>query len=679
MKGDVFEPNALVFAKIRGYPAWPAKVTAPLDDSKKPKKYSVFFFGTYEVATVKVEDLFAYNEKTKEKFGNVNVKRKGFLEAMQEIESSPDMDVTVVPPPATTAATPRPAAATLPGGTPKGRGRGKKRKEDASTPLESTAGKRRRVDSGDGPGATSAAPAAEPVLSRSGRKIKPKRFADADEGQTKSPATGRRQPASTPVVEPSIGEDATTPVVRREDTGEDEDEDDPMAEDEGEEVLPMDVAEGGAGDGPHEEAAQPVEEPVERRDVRYKPYPAHETEDIVRVADSASVQDTDDGRKVMYVKAKCGEMLEIDISDKERPKEFKSEKARIMWDTATAINLARLRHQLEQGEYIPDRLREKLLARADVADELKDKLKNDKKAEMRKSKLWWLRDEARMIEMDYHIKLNLIIDEQNHDKCIEVFKELSVMNMAPLMLKKNPEIVETVRKCRKYTGSAEIRELADKCYQRFKKMFVVPKGKMFREYFDEQLAMFRKVTEEMPEDKVVRMVRDPLFQRPGEESSDSEDENWPPAPPKTNGVAEKDKQTNGTGPADSQRKDKDKAGDPLDAQKEKDGAAKTEDETKDEPPAVAEEPAPAAEASTEGGSPQKAAGEAEPEPTAGGDTPAAETAAEETPARTETETAEGDMETAETEPSEEPAAKEAAETEEPSAAEEKESAEPAEQ
>ncbi|XP_043209466.1 PC4 and SFRS1-interacting protein-like isoform X2 [Amphibalanus amphitrite] len=609
MKGDVFEPNALVFAKIRGYPAWPAKVTAPLDDSKKPKKYSVFFFGTYEVATVKVEDLFAYNEKTKEKFGNVNVKRKGFLEAMQEIESSPDMDVTVVPPPATTAATPRPAAATLPGGTPKGRGRGKKRKEDASTP-------------------------------------------------------------------PSIGEDATTPVVRREDTGEDEDEDDPMAEDEGEEVLPMDVAEGGAGDGPHEEAAQPVEEPVERRDVRYKPYPAHETEDIVRVADSASVQDTDDGRKVMYVKAKCGEMLEIDISDKERPKEFKSEKARIMWDTATAINLARLRHQLEQGEYIPDRLREKLLARADVADELKDKLKNDKKAEMRKSKLWWLRDEARMIEMDYHIKLNLIIDEQNHDKCIEVFKELSVMNMAPLMLKKNPEIVETVRKCRKYTGSAEIRELADKCYQRFKKMFVVPKGKMFREYFDEQLAMFRKVTEEMPEDKVVRMVRDPLFQRPGEESSDSEDENWPPAPPKTNGVAEKDKQTNGPDPADGQRKDKDKAGDPLDAQKEKDAAAKTEDETKDEPPAAAEEPAPAAEASTDGGSPQKAAGEAEP--AAGGDAAAAETPAEETPARTETETAEGDMETAETEPAEEPAAKEVVDTEEPSAAE-KETAESAEQ
>ena len=43
----------------------------------------------------------------------------------------------------------------------------------------------------------------------------------------------------------------------------------------------------------------------------------------MRVADSASMQRGDDGRKVMYVKAKCGEMLEIDISDKDRPKEFK--------------------------------------------------------------------------------------------------------------------------------------------------------------------------------------------------------------------------------------------------------------------------------------------------------------------------------------------------------------------
>ena len=67
----------------------------------------------------------------------------------------------------------------------------------------------------------------------------------------------------------------------------------------------------------------PPELESERRDVRYKPYPAHETEDIVRVASAASLRRGEDGRKVMFVKAKCGEMLEIDISDRERPKEFK--------------------------------------------------------------------------------------------------------------------------------------------------------------------------------------------------------------------------------------------------------------------------------------------------------------------------------------------------------------------
>ncbi|XP_037082234.1 lens epithelium-derived growth factor-like [Pollicipes pollicipes] len=533
MKGDVFEPDALVFAKIRGYPAWPAKITAALDDGKKPKKYSVFFFGTYEVATVKVEDLFRYNAQSKEKYGSANLKRKGFADAMREIEESPDMEARPYPPPAPT--TPRTVSAgAAPGSTPKQRGRGRKRKEDASTPLE-PGGKRRRLDSGEAP--VAAAAAAEPQLSRSGRKIKPKRFAD-DEGRKKSsPAAGRRQ---TPAAQPAGGEpdeDELAPAVKTEEDDEDE---------EAEQPLPMDTAEeeeGGAGDGLAEDPlADPAGQPMdgqgddqppepERRDVRYKPYPCHETEDIIRVVDSATVEKQDDGRKVMYVKAKCGEMLEIDISDRERPKEFKSEKARIMWDTATAINLARLRHQLERGECVPERLREKLLARGDVAAEVKEKLKNEKRQEMRKSKLWWLRDEARLIELDYHIKLNLIIDEQNHEKCIKVFEELSQMNMAPLMLKKNPEIVETVRKCRKYTGSSEIRELADKCYQKFKKMFVVPPGKMFREYFDEQLAQFRKITADMPEEKVIRMVRDPLFQRPGEASSESEDEVWPPAPP----------------------------------------------------------------------------------------------------------------------------------------------------
>ena len=65
-------------------------------------------------------------------------------------------------------------------------------------------------------------------------------------------------------------------MVRHEDAAAEEEEDDPMAppgEDEGEEeeALPMEVAEGGAGDGPHEEAAQPAEEPGEQGGLKGQP------------------------------------------------------------------------------------------------------------------------------------------------------------------------------------------------------------------------------------------------------------------------------------------------------------------------------------------------------------------------------------------------------------------------
>ena len=59
-----------------------------------------------------------------------------------------------------------------------------------------------------------------------------------------------------------------------------------------------------------------------------------------------------------------------------------------MWDTATSINLRRMRTQLERGEFIPARLREKLLARADVAESFKEELRSKKRAEMRQSKAW---------------------------------------------------------------------------------------------------------------------------------------------------------------------------------------------------------------------------------------------------------------------------------------------------
>ncbi|XP_052866007.1 PC4 and SFRS1-interacting protein-like [Anopheles cruzii] len=78
-----FNIGDLVFAKVKGYPPWPAKITR-IDKSK----YNVYFYGTGETANIKVEDLFPF-EESKGKFATDKImRRKGFKEAMLQIEAA---------------------------------------------------------------------------------------------------------------------------------------------------------------------------------------------------------------------------------------------------------------------------------------------------------------------------------------------------------------------------------------------------------------------------------------------------------------------------------------------------------------------------------------------------------------------------------------------------------------
>ena len=63
---NVFKKGDLIFAKVKGYPAWPARVESPTD--AKCNRFKVFFFGTYETATIKKEDMWIYNENTKARY-----------------------------------------------------------------------------------------------------------------------------------------------------------------------------------------------------------------------------------------------------------------------------------------------------------------------------------------------------------------------------------------------------------------------------------------------------------------------------------------------------------------------------------------------------------------------------------------------------------------------------------
>ncbi|KAL1154345.1 hypothetical protein V6Z11_A09G234900 [Gossypium hirsutum] len=79
----------LVLAKVKGFPAWPAKISRPEDWEREPdpKKYFVQFFGTEEIAFVAPVDIQAFTSETKSKLSAKSqvVKTRYFVQAVKEI------------------------------------------------------------------------------------------------------------------------------------------------------------------------------------------------------------------------------------------------------------------------------------------------------------------------------------------------------------------------------------------------------------------------------------------------------------------------------------------------------------------------------------------------------------------------------------------------------------------
>jgi len=182
-----FQQGDLVFAKVKGYPAWPARITSQSNSGK----YSVFFYGTFETATLKRTELWPYTQEYKEKFGPPNLKRKGYSEGLEQIENTPEIapasdDNIIDTDPLPVKKTPKlkpvisePVVVKKPvklsDGTPVSPKKGVKRPNEGSdndgllsTPVPPKKAREGEDDSASTPS----------TVSRSGRIIRPKKFGD---------------------------------------------------------------------------------------------------------------------------------------------------------------------------------------------------------------------------------------------------------------------------------------------------------------------------------------------------------------------------------------------------------------------------------------------------------------------------------------------------------------------
>lgn len=61
--------------------------------------------------------------------------------------------------------------------------------------------------------------------------------------------------------------------------------------------------------------------------------------------------------------------------------------------------------------------------------------------------------EALLLDLDFKIKQTLQLTSANPDTCFTLLEELKALTVTPLILKKNPHCVETMKRLRRYVGN----------------------------------------------------------------------------------------------------------------------------------------------------------------------------------------------------------------------------------
>lgn len=520
-----FKTGDFIFAKVKGYPAWPARVKGV-----KGKKYFVHFYGTGETANLAANVLFDYAEN-KDKFLTKSIKRKDFNEGLEQIEraisngaplpaeetiEADENDVSMAD---VSQATENEADDSLAETT----GDGETEAADSTandstvssqndtTVADEEESNRLVIDEGKKSSRRSTkaeqtpTKAAEPktptpqpaeeenteLISRSGRKIRPKRFVDesTEENATlPSPVTKKVKTSSSPNASESKAR-KTSEVDTSPDVG---------AKAASENVKHYNAV--------HQSDIENMKEPFNDGASESEGGTVKENILIARLPDARYV-----GIKLFQG----------------RPATFKSESARLNWDNSMAKNAIKLKIQLESSQITPESIQNQLEMDLNLSEEEKSNLDKEWEVEEKKSRIQFFQIEMKLSDLTSKIRSCLGWEKADTEQCIKLLDELVELEIQPLMLLKNAALVETIKRMRQYVGNPTtwkldeeealhfskqahlIRKKSEHCYNMFKILFNVPEGLSFWEAFTEQVMQFKECTEHLSSDELCEIVTEP--------------------------------------------------------------------------------------------------------------------------------------------------------------------------
>lgn len=501
-----YKSGDFIFAKVKGYPAWPARV-----QKQNGKKYFVYFYGTGETANLPPNMIFDYAEN-KDKFLNKSVKRKDFNDGVKQIEHDFANNVPLEQVIGALAeAEPAPADDSM----------NETADDTADSAVDTTAADETMDETAnDGPVEDSDEAGALVIdEGKKGRKSSAKPAATPKAKEPKTPR-GRAKKEDKEDEEEKKDEEIVSRSGRKIKPGKryiDEQTDENAA-------LPSPAPKKRRGASPSAEKDKEVKEKPQDRNIKaYNTVQQSELRELKEPFKSADPEK----ENILIAYLPSGQYCGVKLFQS-RPTSFKSEASRLQWDKQAASNAITLKKQLEKGQITPQSISAQLVMDLNLTDDERQALDRDRDLEVKKSRLHFLKTEMKLIELDAKIKTCLSLEKADTELCLKLIDEILELDLAALMLLKHPTCMETVKRMRVYVGNTpswemseaealtfskqahRIRNKADALFITMRDLFHVPEGLSFWELFNERVAQFKAATENLHADKLLEMVHEPI-------------------------------------------------------------------------------------------------------------------------------------------------------------------------